>query len=124
MATSPDTFPRPIDDSCLIKSQAQSIGECSINAFFVCSVRLYYLMDEVLERLHRVKGVIGADLKGLPSESESWPVLINDTSILPCLTAVIQLDGMLLLAWHDSLPEYLKFSLEAVDVDKQRPLWL
>ena len=123
LSTSPESFPRPIDDSCLAKGQTQSRSEYSINAFFVYSVRLYYLMDEVLERLHRVKGVIAANLKGLPNKSECWPVLLDGTSILPYLTAVIQLDGML-LAWHDSLPKYLKFSLEGVDVNRQRPLWL
>ena len=122
-STTPDTFPRPLDDSCIAKGQAESTGDHSTNAFFVCSIRLYYLMDEVLERLHKIKGVIGADLKGYPSSNESWPLLVDASSALSYLTVVIQLDGML-LAWHDSLPGYLRFSLEDVDVDKQRPVWL
>ena len=119
LSTSPDTFPRLVDDSYAIKGQAQPVGDLSVNAFFVCSMRLYYVMDEVLERLHKVKGAIDADLKGYPSKRESWPLLVNGSSALSYLTVVMQLDGML-LAWHDSLPEQLKFSLEDVDVDKQR----
>lgn len=123
LSTSPDSFPQPIDDAYLAKRQAQPNGHFSVNAFFVCSVRLYYLMDEVLERLHKVKGVIDADLKGYPSKSEGWPLLVDGSSALSYLTVVIQLDGML-LAWHDSLPEDLQFSLEDVSVHRKHPLWL
>ncbi len=80
-------------------------------------------MDEILERLHKVKGIIDADLKGYPSKSEGWPLLVDGSSALSYLTVIIQLDEML-LAWHDSLPEFLRFPLEDVSVDKQHPLWL
>ena len=70
LSTSPDSFPQSIDDLCAIKGQTQPVGELSVNAFFVCSMRLCYVMDEVLERLHKVKGAIDADLKGYPSKCE------------------------------------------------------
>ena len=120
LSTSPDSFPRLIDDCNAFKGQTQPVGVLSVNAFFVCSVRLYYIMDEVLERLHKVKGAIDADIKGYPSKREGWPLLVNGSSALSYLTVVVQLDGML-LAWHDSLPEQLKFSLEDVKVDKKHP---
>lgn len=123
LSTSPDSFPRPIDDAYLGRRQAQPSGHLSVNAFFVCSARLYYLMDEILERLHKVKGVIDADVKGYPSKSEGRPLLVDGSSALSYLTVLIQLDGML-LAWHDLLPKDLKFSLEDVNINRQHPLLL
>ena len=122
-STSPDSFPWPINDSCIIRHQAQPPRDVSMIAFFVYSIRLHYLMDEVLERLHRAKGVIDADLRGTPSKSLGWPLLVESNSALSYLTVVIQLDGML-LAWHDSLSEELQFSLEDLAADKQYPRWL
>ena len=123
LSTSPDSFPWPIDDSYILKSQAQPEGQLSVKTFFVHSMRLYYLMDEILERLHKAKGVIDGDLKGFRSKSDGWPLLVDSNSALSYLTIIVQLDGML-LAWHDSLPEQLQFSLDDIAVNKQHPRWL
>ncbi len=58
-------------------------------------VRAAYQYPFRIERLHKVKGAIDADVKGYPSKSEGWPLLVDGSSALSYLTVLIQLDGTL-----------------------------
>lgn len=103
--SNPDNFPRAVDDRFIALGLEQPEHVPSINAFFVSSVNLYRVMDDIIQRLH---GVTAA------SRAEPGGHLLDTSDAVTQLSSILQLDG-LLQGWHHSLPRHLKFSLDGVD---------
>jgi hypothetical protein len=106
-------LPQSTDDSYISQDQRQPKEVPSVNAFYISSIRLYYAMDEILERLHKANAMGQSDVEcGMDSKDDSRQIDC-DSNPLPLLTTIVQLDGIL-LKWHHSLPPFLKFSLDSV----------
>ena len=114
-------LPQPIDDRYIARGEKQPDGLPSVNAFFLSTVRLYYVMDEILERLHQAVAMGKSDSDCSHEDREKCRHHLNGSSALSLLTAILQLDEML-LSWHDSLPEYLKFPVDSVESGSTYPL--
>lgn len=106
---SEDRFPSIKDDKFIVQNQPQPSLVPSRNAFFVNVVRLYHLMDHILESLHSTAPVSKLQACTCCAVSQ--------------LSAILQLDA-LLLGWHENLPAHLKFSLEGLDDDSPTPFIL
>ena len=112
--SSQHSHPQAVDDKYIAQEMVQPDGIPSVNAFFVNTVTLYRVMDEIIERLHKVSTTSKSD-----PGCNLHPDKQNGVQSCSCdnarqLTSIIQLDG-LLQNWHDSLPQHLKFSLDDVD---------
>lgn len=111
--TMPDSLPQPVDDRHIAAGEGQPDGVPSVNAFFVNSVNLYRVMDEILERLHEALATVRSDTACHVHSDRQNRTARCTCNAVPQLAAILQLDG-LLLDWHESLPTYLKFSLDSV----------
>jgi len=80
-------------------------------------------MDQVLERLHKAKSALKSNLDGHASHADIWPLFPGSSHPITLLTVIIQLDSML-LNWHDTLPGYLMFTMDDVDIKGDQPAWL
>lgn len=113
--SNPDNFPRAVDDRFIALGLEQPEHVPSINAFFVSSVNLYRVMDEIIQRLHGATAASRAEPGGhLSNSSQAASTLHGTSDAVTQLSSILQLDG-LLQGWHHSLPRHLRFSLDGID---------
>ena len=106
------TLPKEIDDEFIAKDLEQPEGVYSINAFFLYNVKLYSVLDQILEKLN---GALTNDANTTENSYISPEIADSrETRTLFSMTTTLQLDRML-LNWHGSLPEFLRFSLNKVE---------
>lgn len=98
------------DDRFLEEDKAQPSDVPSVNAFFVNTVKLYRIMDEILVALPPRSQLAPSPLTSTVPYSQSY----DAHYIITQLNAIFELDA-LLLEWHRNLPPHLAFSLERLD---------
>lgn len=104
-------LPSPVDDKFIALGQSQPDANPSKNAFFSWVVKLYHLMDDILESLHHTSpaGKVTPGIQKNPGLNKSCTYCAHSQ-----LTTILQLDA-LLLGWYNDLPQQLKFSLDGLD---------
>jgi hypothetical protein len=107
-------LPSLVDDKFTALGESQPVDIPSSNAFFANVVKLYRVMDEILESLRNPSAINTPALGAHFSQSEAGHHQPRTPCAMSQLTAILQLDA-LLLKWHDDLPLYLKFSLDGPD---------
>lgn len=109
-------FPQAVDDQYITLGQNQPDNKPSIYAFFHHVVRMYYVVDDVLGLLYGVNRGEGSD----PGCGNNEPrCQIDDCRRFKApstLSAIIDIDHSL-LSWHDSVPGYLRFSIDTSHSD-------
>ncbi|KAF2168144.1 hypothetical protein M409DRAFT_21589 [Zasmidium cellare ATCC 36951] len=98
------------DDRFLKEDKAQPSDVSSVNAFFVNTVKLYRIMDEIFAVLPPRSQLAPSPLTSRVPYSQSYDAHYTITQ----LNAIFELDA-LLLEWHRNLPPHLAFSLENLD---------
>jgi hypothetical protein len=119
--TGQNSLPQPIDDKYIALGESQPNNVPSLNAFFVNTVQLYRVMDEILERLHEALAAVRSDSECNLHSEKQHGTQRSCYSAVNRLAAILQLDE-LLLSWHDSLPAHLKFSIDNVEKDMDYPV--
>ncbi|KAH8809245.1 fungal-specific transcription factor domain-containing protein [Xylogone sp. PMI_703] len=111
-----DELPKPIDDEYLAQDQGQPRNVPSVNAFLGCNVKLYSIMDGILEKLSKISNVQKRQdmASGTPSSFQGTTPIENNA--FQFLTNIIQVDESL-SNWHAKLPNYLGFPLDKVTWD-------
>ncbi len=112
--TSQNNLPSAVDDKYIACGESQPEGIPSLNAFFVSSTRLYQVMDDILERLHKVLSAMRPNTEDNMSNNTHYSTLSCAQSPVSQLAAILQQDS-LLLNWHDSLEPHLRFSLDSLE---------
>lgn len=107
-------LPSLVDDRYIAAGESQPIDIPSTNAFFVSVVKLYRVMDEILESLRNISPMSKMSSNTPTSEKVSGCLESCSCCVLSQLTAILRLDT-LLLKWHNELPQHLKFSLDGVE---------
>lgn len=123
MSKNQQNLPLATDDKYIALGQEQPEAQPSINAFFRGTVRLYYVMDEILEILHETTAGVRSSSRDSVDPGGGAQNQFSGPTALHLLTKIIQLDGKL-LSWHDSLPDSLKFSIDSLEPNEERALWL
>ncbi len=109
-------LPSAVDDKYIACGETQPKGIPSLNAFFVSSTRLYQVMDDILERLHKVLSAMRPNTEDNMSNNTHHSTTNYIQSPVSQLAAILQQDS-LLLDWHDSLEPHLRFSLDSLEGD-------
>ena len=115
-----DMLPQAIDDQYISVGQEQPSNIPSINGFFRHTVRLYHVMDEILLRLREAKSSAYYESQISSSEVRIRRPISSVNAVISLLNSILGLDGHL-LSWHEYLPAYLQFSLEANQLDLTLP---
>jgi hypothetical protein len=105
-------FPKAIDDQYISCGQHQPDDVPSLYAFFHCVAKLYCVVDEILEFLHGVNRAGGHDPE---CNLDRTDCRMDDCRYFKAPSipiAILQLDNNL-LSWHDSLPDFLQFSIDS-----------
>lgn len=123
MSKNQHNLPLATDDKYIALRQEQPEALPSINAFFHSTVRLYYVMDEILEILHEITAGARSSSRYSIEAGDSAQHQSGGPTALNLLTEIVQLDGRL-MSWHDSLPDFLKFSIDRLEPNEDCALWL
>ena len=119
-----DLLPREVDDRYISRGQEQPTDTPSVHSFFLHSVRLYHVMDNVLLRLRNAKTTAYFDIQKASSDIRINRPVSNINAMLSLLNTILQLDGHL-LSWHEYLPPHLQFPLHSVDPpNPETPQWI
>ena len=113
-----DRLPRRIDDTYIASDKDQPPATPSINTFFHHSVRLYHVMDDVFLRLRNAKTNAYFDVSKASIDTHINRPVSNVNALISLLNKILELDGHL-LSWHEYLPTYLQFPLEALGSPNQ-----
>jgi hypothetical protein len=106
-------LPQSTDDVYVRDGRDQPEGLPSMNAFLRCTVRLYLVMDSIMEIFQAPN-----------SHSEKGNDPMRRRSSAEILITVLKSDE-LLLSWHSSLPDYLRFSLSgSYQYEVSQPRWI
>lgn len=106
-------LPQAVDDVYIRNGSNPSGDTPSTNAFFLGTIRLYLVMDDIIEQFQDINRQSETD-HGPPATCSSLDILM----------AVLKSDEKL-LAWHSSLPEYLRFSLHCIEpYEPSQPQWI
>ncbi|KAI9736361.1 MAG: hypothetical protein M1834_001247 [Cirrosporium novae-zelandiae] len=110
LKASQSNLPLADDDIYIARGQKQPEGVPSLNAFFLTNIKMYYIVDEILSRLHGPKmpqiNYHELDL----NDSDSWELSESlENRVLCTLTTIIQFDRILMKGL-DARPDFLKFT--------------
>ncbi len=114
--TAKDNFPKAIDDKYISLGQQQPDGVPSLNAFLHFVAKLYCVVDDILELLDEINRGGDQDSQSTLEKNNCHMENCRRPKAPSTPAAIIQIDNNL-LRWHDSLPSFLKFSIDTHNVD-------
>jgi hypothetical protein len=115
------SLPLDIDDQYIATGQSQPKEVPAMNTFFRSTIQLYIVMEGILQEFTSLS-CPRPNINSATGELLD-PCSTGGVSTLALLTAIIDLDERLML-WHRSLPDFLRFPLDLVEMTPDYPFWL
>jgi hypothetical protein len=109
-------FPKAIDDQYISSGENQPANVPSLFAFFHYVAKLYCIVDDILDLLYETARAGWHDSNYSSTQSNHDMEDGRKPAALSMSTALPQMDRKL-LSWHESLPDFLKFSIDAPTSD-------